>query len=212
MINKRLLNQKKDYHVHSNYNDHSPQELSIENVTTYADEINLKTLAITEHVRKSSDWIPRYLEEIDKIVSSGIKVTIISGFEAKILKDGTVDFPSEYEGFFLIASFHTNFHNKQDWLYALKSTITLPFVSVIGHLAPETSFDLTDDEIIELSQLLKSYDKTVEINAKYRRPPMKWLQIFKENNVNFHLGSDAHSLDEIGNFESITNLIDFINS
>jgi putative hydrolase len=209
--NKRLLDLKRDYHVHSNYNDHSPQELSIENVTTYADEINLKTLAITEHVRKSSDWIPRYLEEIDKIVSSGIKVTIISGFEAKILKDGSVDFPSEYEGYFLIASFHTNFHDKQDWLCALKSTITLPFVRVIGHLAPETSFDLTDNELIELAQLLKSYDKTVEINAKYRRPPMKWLQIFKENNVNFHLGSDAHSLDEIGNFKSITNLIDFIN-
>jgi putative hydrolase len=209
--NKRLLDLKRDYHVHSNYNDHSPQELSIENVTTFADEINLKTLAITEHVRKSSDWIPRYLEEIDKIVSSGIKVTIISGFEAKILKDGSVDFPSEYEGYFLIASFHTNFHDKQDWLCALKSTITLPFVRVIGHLAPETSFDLTDNELIELAQLLKSYDKTVEINAKYRRPPMKWLQIFKENNVNFHLGSDAHSLDEIGNFKSITNLIDFIN-
>ena len=211
MNNKRLLDLKRDYHVHSNYNDHSPQELSIENVTTYADEINLKTLAITEHVRKSSDWIPRYLEEIDKIVSSGIKVTLISGFEAKILKDGTVDFPSEYEGYFLIASFHTNFHDKQDWLCALKSTITLPFVRVIGHLAPESSFDLTDNELIELAQLLKSYDKTVEINAKYRRPPMKWLQIFKENNVNFHLGSDAHSLDEIGNFKSITNLIDFIN-
>lgn len=211
MNNKRLLDLKRDYHVHSNYNDHSPQELSIENVTTFADEINLKTLAITEHVRKSSDWIPRYLEEIDKIVSSGIKVTLISGFEAKILKDGTVDFPSEYEGYFLIASFHTNFHDKQDWLCALKSTITLPFVRVIGHLAPETSFDLTDNELIELAQLLKSYDKTVEINAKYRRPPMKWLQIFKENNVNFHLGSDAHSLDEIGNFKSITNLIDFIN-
>ena len=211
MNNKRLLDLKRDYHVHSNYNDHSPQELSIENVTTFADEINLKTLAITEHVRKSSDWIPRYLEEIDKIVSSGIKVTLISGFEAKILKDGSVDFPSEYEGYFLIASFHTNFHDKQDWLCALKSTITLPFVRVIGHLAPESSFDLTDNELIELAQLLKSYDKTVEINAKYRRPPMKWLQIFKENNVNFHLGSDAHSLDEIGNFKSITNLIDFIN-
>ena len=206
-----MLDLKKDYHVHSNYNDHSPRELSIEKVTTYAEKINLKTLAITEHVRKSSDWIPRYLEEIDRVISSGIKITIISGFEAKILKDGTVDFPSEYEGFFLIASFHTIFRNKQEWLSALKSTITLPFVRVIGHLAPETSFDLTDNELIELSQLLKSYDKTVEINAKYRRPPMKWLRIFKENNVKFHLGSDAHNLDEIGNFKSITNLIDFIN-
>ena len=85
-----LLDLKKDYHVHSNYNDHSPQELSIEKVTRYAEKIDLNTLAFTEHVRKTSNWIPRYLEEIDKIVSCGTKTSIISGFEAKILKDGTV--------------------------------------------------------------------------------------------------------------------------
>ena len=206
-----MLDLKKDYHVHSNYNDHSPQELSIEKVTRYAEKIDLSTLAFTEHVRKTSDWIPRYLEEIDKIVSSGTKTTIISGFEAKILKDGTVDFPTEYEDHFLIASFHTRYNNKEDWLSALKSVIALPYVNVIGHLAPEESFDLTDDELVELSQLLKLNYKIVEINAKYRRPPMEWLRIFKDNKVNFHLGSDAHNLTEVGNFNSINNLIEYVN-
>lgn len=206
-----MLDLKKDYHVHSNYNDHSPQELSIEKVTRYAEKIDLSTLAFTEHVRKTSDWIPRYLEEIDKIESSGTKTTIISGFEAKILKDGTVDFPTEYEGHFLIASFHTRYNNKEDWLSALKSVIALPYVNVIGHLAPEESFDLTDDELVELSQLLKLNYKIVEINAKYRRPPMEWLRIFKDNKVNFHLGSDAHNLTEVGNFNSINNLIEYVN-
>ncbi|HEX7818925.1 MAG TPA: PHP domain-containing protein [Nitrososphaeraceae archaeon] len=206
-----MLDLKKDYHVHSNYNDHSPQELSIEKVTRYAEKIDLSTLAFTEHVRKTSDWIPRYLEEIDKIVSSGTKTTIISGFEAKILKDGTVDFPTEYEGHFLIASFHTRYNNKEDWLSALKSVIALPYVNVIGHLAPEESFDLTDDELVELSQLLKLNYKIVEINAKYRRPSIEWLRIFKDNDVNFHLGSDAHNLTEVGNFNSIRNLIEYVN-
>ena len=206
-----MLDLKKDYHVHSNYNDHSPQELSIEKVTRYAEKIDLSTLAFTEHVRKTSDWIPRYLEEIDKIVSSGTKTTIISGFEAKILKDGTVDFPTEYEGHFLIASFHTRYNNKEDWLSALRSVIALPYVNVIGHLAPEESFDLTDDELVELSQLLKLNYKIVEINAKYRRPPMEWLRVFKDNKVNFHLGSDAHNLTEVGNFNSINNLIEYVN-
>lgn len=206
-----LLDLKKDYHVHSNYNDHSPQELSINKIARYAEKIDLNTLAFTEHVRKTSDWIPRYLEEIDRIVSSGTKITIISGFEAKILKDGTVDFPTEYEGHFLIASFHTRYNNKEEWLSALKSAIALPYVNVIGHLAPEESFDLTYDELVELSQLLKLNYKIVEINAKYRRPPMKWLRIFKDSNVNFHLGSDAHNLDEVGNFNSINNLIEYVN-
>lgn len=206
-----LLDLKKDYHVHSNYNDHSPQELSIQKVARYAEKIDLNTLAFTEHVRKTSDWIPQYLEEIDRIVSSGTKITIISGFEAKILKDGTVDFPTEYESHFLIASFHTRYNNKEEWLSALKSAIALPYVNVIGHLAPEESFDLTYDELVELSQLLKLNYKIVEINAKYRRPPMKWLRTFKDNNVNFHLGSDAHNLDEVGNFNSINNLIEYVN-
>jgi histidinol phosphatase-like PHP family hydrolase len=208
----RMLDLKKDYHVHSNYNDHSPQELSIENVAKYAEKINLNTLAFAEHVRRTSDWISRYLEEIDKIKSSGTKLTLISGFEAKILKDGTVDFPNEYEGHFLIASFHTRYNNKQEWLSALKSAISLPYVHVIGHLAPEESFDLTDDELLELSQLLRTNSKIVEINAKYQRPPMKWLRVFKENNVNFHLGSDAHDLSEIGNFNAITNLIEYVDA
>ncbi len=207
-----LLDLKKDYHVHCNYNDHSPQDLSVERVTRYAETINLKTLAFTEHVRRTSDWIPKYLEDIDRIISSGTKMKIIAGFEAKILKDGSVDVPQEYEGHFLIASFHTKYYNKRDWLFSLKSAISLSYVNVIGHLAPEESFELCDDEIIELSQLLKSNNKTIEINAKYRRPPMKWLQTFKENNICFHLGSDAHSLTEVGNFDSITNLIDYINN
>ena len=207
-----MLDLKSDYHVHCNYNDHSSTELSIEKVTKYAEEINLNKLAFTEHVRKTSEWIPKYLEEIDRIVSSGTKITIISGFEAKILMNGTVDIPHEYEGHFLIASFHTKFYNKQNWLSALKTKISLPYVNVIGHLAPEESFELTESELIELSKFLEENGKTVEINAKYRRPPMKWLRIFRDNNVKFHLGSDAHSLVEVGNFSSITNLIEFINS
>lgn len=212
MITMNVLDLKKDYHVHSNYNDHSPQELSIENVTKYAEKISLNTLAFAEHVRKTSDWIPRYLEEIDKMASSGTKLRLISGFEAKILKDGTVDFPNEYEGHFLIASFHSKYNNKQEWLAALKSAIGLSHVQVIGHLAPEESFDLTDGELVELSQILRTNSKTVEINAKYKRPPMRWLRIFKDNKVNFHLGSDAHKLSEVGNFEAITNLIDYVDN
>jgi histidinol phosphatase-like PHP family hydrolase len=121
-----LLDLKKDYHVHCNYNDHSPQDLSVERVTRYAETINLKTLAFTEHVRRTSDWIPKYLEDIDRIISSGTKMKIIAGFEAKILKDGSVDVPQEYEGHFLIASFHTKYYNKRDWLFSLNQLFHYP--------------------------------------------------------------------------------------
>ena len=56
--------------------------------------------------------------------------------------------------------------------------------------------------------MIFSNHKIIEVNAKYHRPPaQKWLLKFKEQNVRFHLGSDAHSLQEIGNFFKISDLI-----
>jgi putative hydrolase len=53
--------------------------------------------------------------------------------------------------------------------------------------------------------------KIIEINAKYHRPPYDWISHFKKDGVKFHLGSDAHSLDEIGQYERISDLISLIN-
>jgi putative hydrolase len=197
---------KKDYHIHCNYNDHSSPDLTIPNVVKYAENIGLVVIAFTEHVRKISDWIPEYLKEIEHINTDRVK--IIAGFEAKILIDGSIDCPEKYaDKHFLIASFHTKYHNKQVWLKALERAIENPNVDVIGHIAPEPSFTLELDEIEQLAKMIVHNNKTVELNAKYHRPPKEWIQIFRKNNVHFHLGSDAHSLDEIGRFENISDLI-----
>jgi putative hydrolase len=201
-----MLSTKEDYHIHCNYNDHSSPDLTISNVVKYAENIGLVVIAFTEHVRKISDWIPEYLKEIEHISTDRLK--IIAGFEAKILIDGSIDCPEKYaDKHFLIASFHTKYHNKQVWLQALERAIENPNVDVIGHIAPEPSFTLEPDEIEQLAKMIVHNNKTVELNAKYHRPPKEWIQIFRKNNVHFHLGSDAHSLDEIGRFENISDLI-----
>jgi putative hydrolase len=205
-----MLNLKEDYHVHTNFNDHSPSNLSVGNVIKVAEHRGLTTIALTEHVRKSSEWMSEYLEEIDKTRATKPRVRIIAGFEAKILEDGSIDFPEEYSDHFVVASFHTKYENKNKWIHALETAIGCPYVNVIGHLAPEQSFNLDDSELDELALLLCKYDRTIEINAKYKRPPLDWLRIFRKRNVPFHLGSDAHRLEDIGNFESIRNLITFI--
>jgi histidinol phosphatase-like PHP family hydrolase len=133
---------------------------------------------------------------------------VIPGFEAKILKDGSIDCREEYsKDHFIVASFHSTFGDKRAWIEALNSAVRNPDVDVIGHLAPEPGFDLNDDELSELGSLISSNRKIIEINAKYHRPPPKWILKFKENDVRFHLGSDAHSLQQIGNFSMISDLI-----
>ena len=205
-----MLDIREDYHVHTNFNDHSHRDLSVANVVKRAEHLGLKSLAFTEHVRRSSEYIPQYLEEIDKVKSSGTRIKIITGFEAKILEDGSIDCPEDYYENFIIASFHTTYGNKEKWYHALKTAIEFSRANVIGHLAPEESFDLSDIELEEVANLLLKHDRIIELNAKYKRPPLRWLTIFKRKQVRFHLGSDAHNLNDIGNFEQITNLIAFV--
>jgi putative hydrolase len=205
------LDKKQDCHVHCNYNDHSASDLTVKNIIARGEKIGLRVIAITEHVRRTSDWIPRYLTEIraeTAAAASSNKLKLIPGFEAKILRNGSIDCCEEYsKDNFIVASFHTIFGDKRIWIEALRNAIQNPDVDVIGHLAPEPTFDLNDKELSELASLIFSNHKIIELNAKYHRPPPRWLLKFKEHQVRFHLGSDAHSLEEIGNFSRISDLI-----
>lgn len=201
------MNLKEDYHIHTNYNDHADSNLTVKNVVKEAERKGLEIIALTEHVRESSKWIPNYLNEISNYKEK-TKVKVISGFEAKILSDGNIDCREEIaRDYFIIASFHTRYYDKAIWINALKKVIENKYVNVIGHLAPESSFHINTEEIEEFAKLLSKHDKIVEVNAKYKRPPENWVKIFIKRGVKFHLGSDAHSLSEIGNYASIIKLI-----
>lgn len=205
-----ILNKQEDMHIHCNFNDHSDSNLTALNIIRVAEEKNLTRIAITEHVRKSSDWTAGYLDDVNSQMSK-TKIKILPGFEAKILENGEVDCPDEYlcNDYYIIASFHTKY-DKEKWFSALIEAIKNPFVNVIGHLAPEIGFSLNDSEIEKLGDLLIANQKIVEINAKYVRPPVNFLEIFKRQGVRFHLGSDAHSLKDIGNFNRINHLINLL--
>lgn len=201
------MNLKEDYHVHTNYNDHSDSNLTVKNVVIEAERKGIEIIALTEHVRESSEWIHNYLNEIANCKKK-TKVKVIPGFEAKILCDGNIDCREDIaRDYFIIASFHTKYYDKAIWINALKKVIENKYVNVIGHLAPESSFQINTEEIEEFAKLLSKHDKIVEVNAKYKRPPENWVKIFIKRGVRFHLGSDAHSLSEIGNYASIIKLI-----
>ena len=201
------MNLKEDYHIHTNYNDHSASNLTVKNVVMEAERKGLEIIAITEHVRETSKWIPSYLIDISNYIQK-TNVKVIPGFEAKILSDGNIDCREEIaRDYFIIASFHTKYHDKAIWINALTKAIENKYVNVIGHLSPESSFQIDSKEIEEFAELLIKHGKIVELNAKYQMPPESWIKIFIKRGVKFHLGSDAHSLNEIGNYESIIKLI-----
>jgi len=114
-----MLNMKEDLHIHCNYNDHSSIDLTIPNIINKSESIGLERIAITEHVRKNSEWTKKYIDEIDSYIPR-TNVKILKGFEAKILVDGEIDCPNEYlnKDYFIIASFHTRY-NKEVWYESL---------------------------------------------------------------------------------------------
>ena len=205
-----MLNLKEDLHIHCNYNDHSSKDLTIPNIITKAEDLGLERIAFTEHVRKNFEWTKKYLDELNHYIPQ-TKIKILKGFEAKILVNGEIDCPPEFlnREYFIVASFHTKY-TKEQWHDALIRAIENPDVYVIGHLAPEIDFKIDDYEIRNLAELLVANNKKIEINSKYIRPPKDFLEIFNEYGVEFHLGSDAHSINDIGNFNRIKDLINLI--
>jgi putative hydrolase len=205
-----ILNMKEDLHIHCNYNDHSSKDLTIPNIVNKAESLGLERIALTEHVRKNSEWTKEYIGEINHYIPK-TRVKILKGFEAKILVDGEIDCPSEFlnNEYFIIASFHTRY-NKEEWYEALIKAIRNPNVDVIGHLAPEIDFRIHDSELRNIADLIVANGKKIEINSKYIRPPKEFLKIFNECGVEFHLGSDAHAINEIGDFSRIKELINLI--
>src|SRR5215203_1743420 len=95
---KHVVGQGSDCHVHCSYNDHSASNLTIKNVIARAEKIGLKVIALTEHVRRTSDWVPRYIDELraETTVARSNKLKVIHSFEAKILRDGSIDCCEEY--------------------------------------------------------------------------------------------------------------------
>ena len=205
-----ILNVKEDLHIHCNYNDHSSKDLTIPNIIAKSESLGLERIAITEHVRKNSEWTKDYINEINHYIPK-TRLKILKGFEAKILVDGDIDCPSEFlnKDYFIIASFHTKY-NKEVWYEGLIKAIRNPNVDVIGHLAPEIYFSIDESELKNIGDLIVANGKKIEINSKYIRPPKEFLKIFKKCGVKFHLGSDAHAIKDIGNFSRIKDLINVI--
>jgi histidinol phosphatase-like PHP family hydrolase len=136
---------------------------------------------------------------------------VIAGFEATILSDESIHCCEEYSRncFIGAASIQYLLTRECGW-ETLKSAIQNPpnLDVIIGHLAPEPTFDPDDgNELSELASLIVSNCKVIELNARYHRPPLKELLRFKEHDVRFHFKSDAHSTEEIVNLIRLYDLI-----
>ena len=181
-----------NYHSHTSYTDGSD---TVEDIARHCDKLGIEEIAITEHVTKNPNYdFERLLSDI-KRADERFKVRILSGFEAKILPDGKLDFP---EGFkenvdIVIGSVHSlNGMTEQEAYEKLAESDCM----IIGHPRFVNEKVLTS---------MVNTGKIVELSGRYEQPD-DVITAFKEAGLMFSIGLDSHSFEDLADFGKLESL------
>jgi HisJ family histidinol phosphate phosphatase len=197
---------------------------SIEEMINTAENLGLKTIAITDHIWRSSDWFDTYLELIKK-ENINRSLNILVGFEAKALSiNGEIDATNEMcnSSDMKIGAIHRipegNILNKyltrecinndpknayKNWLQTTKNMIKNKHLDVVAHpcmALVKYNLEAKEKDIYSLFVLVKKYNKKLEISTRYKKSNSILFKVLN-NNPHFlayiSYGSDAHSIDDL---------------
>ena len=205
-----------DCHLHTSWTD---GESSVRDVYSAAVNNNLSTILFSEHSRKSStDWFQKFAKEVRELPSTPCKAYV--GTEVKVeTHEGDIDTNLEIMNYcdFIMASVHrfvdvegktiqfsdTDPSQSIDLEYQLTwAALSNPSVDILGHMFGMSykRFGQTpSDEIIkELISRAASFGVAIEVNSYYHPNPLKMLQWCQEYGARVSFGSNAHSLEKVG--------------
>ncbi len=207
-----------DLHMHSKYSDgkNTPEEM-----IEAAIDIGYEAVAITDHVWKTSAWVPAYaahLETLKKKYES--KIRLYSGIEAKVISlQGDIDADPSFDAHvdLVLGSIHRipnqeGFFSKADlervpkqqivenWLVAFYRMLENPRVDIIAHpLSELKGFGVREDELPmrEISDRIASSKKIMEYNVRYNTMDEQVIQQTRDRGVHFLISSDSHTVKDL---------------
>ena len=189
-----------EWHVHTNYTD---GKNTVEELCTEAERRDIPLIAFTEHVRKNLRYnFEDLLSDIERAREEHPSLIILSGIEAKVLPDGTLDVSDDIIKIvdYPIFAYHS-FPNDLDlYLSTLEKVIRENrYVNAWAHPGlffkkKNIEYELADMRTI--FKLLKERDILMEINYKYNLPFEEWIIEAKKVGVSFVYGGDIHSLED----------------
>lgn len=205
-----------DFHVHTRFTDGTA---SIEAMVMSAFSKGLRAIAITEHVRSSSNWLHRFWAEVDQTRASINDPIVYHGIEAKALDfDGTLDATPEMlkRAELVLGAVHRYPDGRGgtcDWArlspdeaaeIEFRAALGLahnPKVDVLAHPGGvyERKFGPFPrpylEEIVATATL---HSVAIEINARYCHDIPGLLALCRQYGALVSLGSDAHSPSDVG--------------
>ena len=189
-----------EWHVHTNYTD---GQNSVFEICERARELGIPLLAFTEHVRRDLTYdFNEFLSDIERAREEFPELIILSGIEAKVLPDGSLDVEDEIikQVDYPIFAFHSFPRNRELYVGCLKKAIKNKYVNAWAHpglFLQRTGFSLTVDELEEIFNLMRKHDVLLEINRRYCLPEKEWMNLAMQMGVRMVRGDDVHSIGEL---------------
>lgn len=197
---------------------------SIEEMIDTAQKLGLNTIAITDHIWRSSQWFDHYCSIIEKENKKNL-INILVGFEAKALStNGEIDATSYMceKANIRIGAIHripsSNIKDEylsreyivknndiayNNWLITTTSLIKNKDIDIIAHpcmALNKYNLKHKEEDIYNLFLLAKKYNKKLEISSRYKNANhFLWDIIRDKSNLLPYIsyGSDAHSINEL---------------
>jgi DNA polymerase (family 10) len=197
-----------DLHVHSDWSDGTA---SLADLARAARARGLRYIAITDHLRfaqaipgVSAADLARQIEEIRHLNERLKGIQLLTGVEANIARDGTVDVPRDLlpELDLVIASVHTHFRlGKKEMTERLVRAVEDEGVDVLGHptgrlIGERPAYEVDWDEVFR--RAAKS-GTALEVNANPQRLDLSpdLVRRALEVGVKLAIGTDAHSPEHL---------------
>jgi DNA polymerase (family 10)/putative hydrolase len=183
-----------NYHTHTNYTDGFN---TVEEIAKYCVEYGIEEIAISEHVRKEITYNFNQLLSDIKKAKEMFNVRILTGVEAKVLQDGTLDCAEDIRGKvdIVIGSVHGLGGMTEPEAY---EKLAESDCMIIGH--PQ----FFNEKIISS---LSGTNKIVELSNRYEQSE-EMIKAFRDAGLLFSIGLDSHRLDELDDFGKLTEIIE----
>ncbi|MGB1760046.1 MAG: DNA polymerase/3'-5' exonuclease PolX [Verrucomicrobiales bacterium] len=203
----QIENLKGTFHNHTTASD---GKNSLSEMAEAATDLGLQYLGISDHSKSSvqanglSD--EELLQQVKEIKDfndrNNNELTIFSGVECDILKDGSLDYNESVlsQLDYCIASVHSSFSlTENEMTKRVIKAIESPHVTMIGHLTGRLLL-LRKPYDINVSKIIDACAKNntiIEINANPRRLDMdwRWWKKAKDKGVKCSINPDAHKIE-----------------
>lgn len=206
-----------EHHVHTRWTD---GKASVTDVLRTARQRGLRSIAFTEHVRREgSDWFSDFAGEVRAAGRAEGGIEVLVGCEAKALDtDGSLDVSDAIlsECDIVLGSVHrwtgaggalVNFADVPEAEFAeIEAAHALgllrnPSIDVLAHpggMYQRRHKRFPNDVMRSIVQAATEEGKAVEISSSYLCDVPEFLRICRELDPFVSIGSDAHTLEDIG--------------